>query len=554
MKGYDGCHMLSLLVVDDQEIFRTPLAESLREEGYDVREAGTAPQALELAMRRRPDLMIIDISMPNIDGFELLRYFRGRAVFRSVPVIFLTAYARRDYLTTAASLGVKDFMLKSSFSLKDLQDRIASHVGHLFQRSAAASTAFPRSVPPPPEPPSTQPQHEVAAPKILDWHEFLENLKFRAFPGSIAEILAMAGDPNTSLSSFESVLRRDPGLAAQVVSTANTAPFRRAGQVKTIEEALTVLGMTQVVRIVTMGAVLRHEELSSDWGLDLRKMWSHCIAAGMVSQRLHEHAQEAYGFLLGLLHALPELMCLAHLKGDWAEWKKQGERHGWTTSATLGRAFGTDFVPLASDILASMHLPDSIVTPLRDHCAFFKAESPKEPCLEARVVEMAHQLAVVLGRSGGTLSPVGPLRADFMKRFRDAPSLALDLLPLEGQIQQWEMMSGMHDESVSLFPSDPVRILYWHSKVWFTPDPVESLLLKTGHAIHVDEFGDLEGDADLKIILAEPDSPEWNKASSLKGLILMLHQGHLANPSPKTVRTMRLPITEAMISNLLMDL
>ena len=108
--------MHSLLVVDDQEIFRAPLVEALRDQGYEVREASTAPAALELAMRRKPDLVLMDLAMPNIDGFELLRYFRARAMFRSLPVIFLTAHARRDYLAQAAALGVKDYLLKSSFS------------------------------------------------------------------------------------------------------------------------------------------------------------------------------------------------------------------------------------------------------------------------------------------------------------------------------------------------------------------------------------------------------------------------------------------------------
>lgn len=549
--------MQTLLLVDDQESFRTPLAEALREEGYEVREAGTAPQALELAMRRRPDLMILDIAMPNIDGFELLRYFRGRAVFRMVPVVFLTAFARRDYLTRAASLGVKDYMLKSSFSLKDLLERITSHIGGVFQgaHKGGASSAFPRPVQPPSESVASVPRKDVAAaPSIQDRRGIMESVKLRAFPGSVAEILAMARDPHASLLEIESVLRRDPGLAAQVVATANTAAFRRTGQARSIEEALTVLGMSQVVRIVTMGAVLRPEEIASEWGADLRKIWSHSIAAGMVAQRLQGQAQNSFGFLLGLLHELPELMCLAHLKEGWTEWKYQGEREGWTTPMALGRAFGTDFFPLAEEIFASMRLPESISTPLRDHCAFFRAESPQEPGLDARMVESAHQLAVVLGRSGGLLAPVAPIRADFMKRHHDVASLGVDLFPLETQIQQWEAMSGMRDEPISAFPSDPARILYWHSDIWFSPDPVESLLLKTGNAIHIDDFGDLEGEADLKIILAEPGSREWNMASSLKGRVLVLHQGSIASGAPKTVRTMRLPVTEAMIVALLKDL
>lgn len=545
--------MHSILLVDDQESFRTPLAEALREQGYDVREAGTAPQALEIAMRRKPDLMLLDLAMPNIDGFELLRYFRGRAVFRTVPVIFLTAYARRDYLARAASLGIKDYLLKSSFSLKDLVERMESHLGDPQQGGGRRSGGSPSSagpVEPPPPPESVS----GSGTKRHDHRDLLQNIAVRSFPESVSEILALAGDPLSSLAQIESVLRRDPTLAAQVMASSNVFPGRRGVHADTLDDALRTLGMTQIVRIVSTVSVLKPEELSAEWGRDVRRLWSHCIAAGMVAQRLHESSQEAYGFLLGLLHELPEILCLAHLKGDWIAWREQGEKQGWTLPVALGRAFGVDFYDLSRQILAAMRLPDTLLVPLREYHGFYLSDVAVEPGPEARTIEVSHQIAAVLGRAGSPLSPVSPIRLDLMRRYRSPHTLGLDLLPLDAQILQWELVSGMREDSTSVFPSDPPRILYWRSDAWFAPDPIETLLQKTGHAQRVDTLGELQAQADLKILLAEPGSPEWNAASELRGRVLVLHRGALGSTPLRTLRAQRLPVTEAMLVELFQEL
>lgn len=547
--------MNSLLVVDDQEIFRTPLAEALRDQGYEVREASTAPAALELAMRRKPDLVLMDLAMPNIDGFELLRYFRARAMFRSLPVIFLTAHARRDYLAQAAALGVKDYMLKSSFSISELVDRIRGRIG----------SAFPKFHPPSPFPGDAhgvdrlraapvQQEVKVHPQGAIGRRQLLEGIQVRALPSTVAEILALAADPHSSLGGIESVVRRDPALSAQIMVAANSPGILRGAPSTTLEEAIRLLGMSHVVRVVSSGAILTQQEMNSHWGQDLRRIWSHCLATGRICQRLHEPKQEAYGFLLGLLHELPELLTLAYLGEQWESWKAQGCKYGWTTSITLGKAFECDFADLAQEILSGMRLPEAVSAPLREHHAFFQSERPTEPRQEARTIEVAHQMAGVLGRSGGELAPISPIRLAHVRTLRAPITLGVDLIPMDAQIAQWEMVSGLQQETPSSFPVEPSRVLYWRSADWYSPDPIEALLQRMCQANRVEHFAELEATADLKIVLAEPDSPAWNDAGKLHGLVLLLHQANLTRPKPATVRAVRLPITEAALGQILQDL
>lgn len=553
--------MHSILLVDDQEVFRSPLAEALREQGYEVREAGTAPLALEMAMRSKPDIILLDLAMPNIDGFELLRYFRSRAVFRTVPVIFLTAYARRDYLARAASMGVKDYLLKSSFSLKDLLERIETHMGAPYQprtldssyTSASSSQAIPISVVS--ESRSDATSELDPGSKRYDRRAFLEHIAVRSFPSAVAEILALAADPRSSLGDMESVLRRDPGLSAQVMAMANSAGLRRGGISTNLEDALRTLGMSTVVRIVSSVSVLKHDELSSGWGRDLRHLWSHCLAAAMVCQRLQDPSQESFGFLLGLLHELPALLCMAHLREDWQSLRDQGIRNGWDLSTTIGKGFDVEFVELARDVVDRMKLPEAIAMPLREYHEFYLANRPMEPRQSARSIEVAHQIAVVLGRSGGVLAHVSPLRADLVRMFHGVGTLGGDLLPLDALVAQWETISGMRTDPVSEFPTESPRILFWRSDAWFAPDPVETLLQKISRAQRVDLLEELENEADLKILLAEPGSPEWGVAQRLRGRVLVLHRGGLGDAAPpRTLRTLRLPVTEAGLTKIFQDL
>ena len=542
--------MHSLLVVDDQDIFRAPLCEALRDQGYEVREASTAPAALELAMRRKPDLVLLDLAMPNIDGFELLRYFRARAMFRSLPVIFLTAHARRDYLAQAASLGVKDYLLKSSFSISELVDRIRGQIGASFPmfpspRADAGTSPFS---------PSPAPARENPAPVAPSPSKFLEGIRLRAFPGGVEEILALAADPHASLSGIESVVRRDPALSAQIMVAANAPGILRGAPCSTLEDAIRLLGMTHVVRVVTSGAVMTTQEIASPWGLDLRRIWSHCLATGRICQRLHDPKHEAFGFLLGLLHELPELMAVEALGAQWESWKGQGARNGWTTSTTLGKAFECDFSELAQEVLTGMRLPESLCAPLRDHHAFFQAERPIEPRQEARTIETAHQLASVLGRSGGELSPICPIRLDHTRLLPSPTTLGADLIAMDTQIAHWEMSSGLGQDGISQFPAEQVSVLYWRSEEWFAPDPLEELLNRASRCRRAETFGDLRSDADLKVLLAEPGTREWTEANQLRGRVLVFHRAQATPSRGATVRTLRLPTTEAAMVRILQDL
>ncbi len=98
-----------ILLVDDDALLRRSLAYSLEQTGYHVSTEATAEDALALAQRHRPDLVILDIGLPGMDGRTALRQFREQA---NVPVIFLTAHRREFDQVLGLELGADDYVTK----------------------------------------------------------------------------------------------------------------------------------------------------------------------------------------------------------------------------------------------------------------------------------------------------------------------------------------------------------------------------------------------------------------------------------------------------------
>jgi two-component system, OmpR family, KDP operon response regulator KdpE len=126
-----------LLVVEDDERIRTALIRALRERGHAVSSAGTALAGLRQAVEERPDLVVLDLGLPDLDGHELLRMLRAVS---AVPVVVATARDDDDSVVRALNSGADDYVLKP-FRADQLEARIRA----VLRR--AAGSADPASAP-----------------------------------------------------------------------------------------------------------------------------------------------------------------------------------------------------------------------------------------------------------------------------------------------------------------------------------------------------------------------------------------------------------------------
>src|SRR5437763_14913312 len=109
-----------ILLVDDEHAVQTLLAYPLRKEGYEVVSATTGREALERFRDGRFDLVVLDVMLPQIDGFDVCRELRAKS---TVPIIMLTAKAEEFDKVLGLELGADDYITKP-FSLREFRSRV----------------------------------------------------------------------------------------------------------------------------------------------------------------------------------------------------------------------------------------------------------------------------------------------------------------------------------------------------------------------------------------------------------------------------------------------
>ncbi len=102
----------TILVVDDDELVRVALNELLKPEGYEVHLAPGGAEALKKLDQNGYDLLMLDIIMPEMDGFELCRKIREREDYRDTPIVFLTAKSRDEDRELGIEAGANLFLSK----------------------------------------------------------------------------------------------------------------------------------------------------------------------------------------------------------------------------------------------------------------------------------------------------------------------------------------------------------------------------------------------------------------------------------------------------------
>lgn len=118
----------TILVVDDQSANLRVVSTLLARHGYEVATAGSGEEALAMASAQVPDLMLLDMLMPGMDGFALLAAIKQRPELLRLPVVFLTAAHDRDLLLRAFDAGAVDYVTKP-FMPEELLARVNAHIG-----------------------------------------------------------------------------------------------------------------------------------------------------------------------------------------------------------------------------------------------------------------------------------------------------------------------------------------------------------------------------------------------------------------------------------------
>jgi DNA-binding response OmpR family regulator len=117
-----------VLVADDDPDILQLVSLRLERSGYEVVAAGDGEQALNAALERAPDLALLDVTMPKLDGYEVTARLRGNERTRRMPVILLTARVQEADLARGIQAGADDYV-KKPFSTQELRERVQAALG-----------------------------------------------------------------------------------------------------------------------------------------------------------------------------------------------------------------------------------------------------------------------------------------------------------------------------------------------------------------------------------------------------------------------------------------
>ena len=118
-----------ILLVEDDTALASVYRSRLEMEGFDVCEANNGEDALSLAVSEHPDLILLDVMMPKISGFDVLDILRNTPETTNIRVIMLTALSQPKDKERAEQLGVDDYLVKSQVVIGDVVERVRYHLG-----------------------------------------------------------------------------------------------------------------------------------------------------------------------------------------------------------------------------------------------------------------------------------------------------------------------------------------------------------------------------------------------------------------------------------------
>ena len=118
--------MSKILIVEDDSFLQGLEVNKLKKDGYEIITASSGDEAMQKITDSGISLVLLDLVLPNFDGFQVLEKIRATESIKSVPVIVFSNLSEEKDINRAQSLGATDFLVKSNFTLDELVERIKS--------------------------------------------------------------------------------------------------------------------------------------------------------------------------------------------------------------------------------------------------------------------------------------------------------------------------------------------------------------------------------------------------------------------------------------------
>lgn len=218
----------TVLVIDDHKELAELVQRSLEQEGFDVIIAGDGPSGLEIARQHRPDLIILDLTLPGMDGLEVCRQLRNDPRAGRTPVLMLSARASEDDRVIGLEQGADDYLIKP-FSPRELLARVRAALRRMSMLKAGRSV--------------------IRAGDLaidLQGHEAtLAGKKLALLPSEFRVLEMLASDPGRTFTRdeiIEGALRHEEAVTERTVDVHITRLRKKLGDAADLIETVRTVG------------------------------------------------------------------------------------------------------------------------------------------------------------------------------------------------------------------------------------------------------------------------------------------------------------------------
>lgn len=123
-----------ILLVEDEEIMIGLLERKLTQEGYEVSVAKDGEEGLKVMKKIKPELVLLDIIMPKMGGFEVMEEMAKNKEVKNIPVIVISNSGQPVEIDRAQKLGAKDWLIKTEFDPQEVIEKVKKHIGPAFEK------------------------------------------------------------------------------------------------------------------------------------------------------------------------------------------------------------------------------------------------------------------------------------------------------------------------------------------------------------------------------------------------------------------------------------
>lgn len=410
--------MKTILVVDDNAICREPIAATLRLKGYQTLEAANGQEALQIARTQKPDLILLDVTMPVMDGLTCAGELRSCSGTAQIPVIMLTATSEREVVVQAAQKGIAGFLLKTNFSTAELITRVQSLIGGPEaaaiqqpaaletapeqQTAAASASAEPRAVAT--KAPTPAPATRLTKSEVLQ--RLTQEIELRSIKPVLEYVIALTRSSTSTLEDIASAIRQDQALALRVLHVANSGFYHGGRGAKNPMEATQRIGLTGVQNTVIAILAIEHFEEATESGLIPQRFWEHSLATGVLAEMIGEAVSNKKPdqlFLAGLLHDVGRMVLSTICPTEYAAVLAKAAEQDLDLESVEQEAFELSHVDVTRHLLGRWNLPPSIAEAASLHeSPIDKLRNVKQDAQSTLAVALANRLAhaLVSGNSG----------------------------------------------------------------------------------------------------------------------------------------------------------